>query len=227
GAGGRRARPARPGARAAGGRRGIRGQQRPAALRRGDGALAHPRGAQALLPRGLPAGAGDAAAVPRRGPGAGRRHRAVRVRQAQQPGDRPRPGRHRAGVAGGSRPPAGADGVQLDGRGADPGRQSAVPLHPVRAGRALVDLSPLRVGTYRRVWASGLLAVLGIQVATVAVLFQVWALTRNPFWVGAIGLVQAVPLILFGLVGGPLADVLDRRRVALWSTGGQSLAGLA
>ena len=97
----------------------------------------------------------------------------------------------------------------------------------MRAGRALVDLSPLRVGTYRRVWANGLLAGLGIQVATVAVLFQVWDLTRNPFWVGAIGLVQAVPLILFGLVGGPLADVLDRRRVALWSTGGQSLAGLA
>ncbi|MGC5584643.1 MFS transporter [Ornithinimicrobium sp. W1665] len=95
------------------------------------------------------------------------------------------------------------------------------------AGRALVDLSPLRVGTYRRVWANGLLAGLGIQVATVAVLFQVWDLTRNPFWVGAIGLVQAVPLIVFGLVGGPLADVLDRRRVALWSTGGQSLAGLA
>ncbi|WP_289016896.1 MFS transporter [uncultured Ornithinimicrobium sp.] len=97
----------------------------------------------------------------------------------------------------------------------------------MRAGRALVDLSPLRVGDYRRVWANGLLAGLGIQVATVAVLFQVWDLTRNPFWVGAIGLVQAVPLILFGLVGGPLADVLDRRRVALWSTGGQSLAGLA
>lgn len=97
----------------------------------------------------------------------------------------------------------------------------------MRAGRALVDLSPLRVGTYRRVWANGLLAGLGIQVATVAVLFQVWDLTRNPFWVGAIGLVQAAPLILFGLVGGPLADVLDRRRVALWSTGGQSLAGLA
>ncbi|ANS79451.1 major facilitator superfamily MFS_1 [Serinicoccus hydrothermalis] len=60
-----------------------------------------------------------------------------------------------------------------------------------------------------------------------AVLFQVWEMTRNPFAVAAIGVAQAVPMIVFGLVGGPVADVLDRRRVALAATAGQSLAATA
>lgn len=93
---------------------------------------------------------------------------------------------------------------------------------------ALIDLAPLRDSQpYRRFWAGGLLAGLGAQIAVVAVLFQVWEMTRNPFWVGAIGVAQAVPMIVMGLVGGPVADVLDRRRVALWSTAGQTLAALA
>lgn len=93
---------------------------------------------------------------------------------------------------------------------------------------ALVDLSPLRESRpYRRLWASGVLSGMGHQVAVVAVLVQVWAMTGSALWVGAIGLAQAIPMIVLGLVGGPLADVLDRRVVALWSTAGQGLAALA
>lgn len=96
------------------------------------------------------------------------------------------------------------------------------------ARSALVDLSPLRQSPpFRRLWASGVLSGVGHQVAVVAVLVQVWAMTGSAFWVGAIGLAQAVPMIVLGLVGGPLADVLDRRLVALWSTAGQTLAALA
>lgn len=95
------------------------------------------------------------------------------------------------------------------------------------ARSALIDLAPLRASApFRRLWASGLLSGLGQQVAVVAVLFQVWDLTRNPFWVGAIGLAQAVPMIVMGLLGGPLADLFDRRRVGMWSTGGQACAAL-
>lgn len=97
------------------------------------------------------------------------------------------------------------------------------------AGRALLDLRPLRDGgaPFRWYWGGGLLSGLGAQIAMVAVLFQVWEMTRNPFWVGAIGIVQAVPMIVFGLLGGPVADVLDRRLVGLWSTAAQALAALA
>lgn len=93
------------------------------------------------------------------------------------------------------------------------------------ARNALIDLTPLKESRpYRRYWTGGFLAGLGAQIAVVAVLFQVWETTRNPFWVGAIGLAQAVPMIALGLVGGPVADVLDRRRVAVWTTTGQTLA---
>ena len=59
-------------------------QQRRVPVRRGTRALAGAPRAQALLPGGLPAGAGRAAAVPRHGARPQRRHHAVRVRQAQQ-----------------------------------------------------------------------------------------------------------------------------------------------
>ncbi len=95
-------------------------------------------------------------------------------------------------------------------------------------GGAFLDLTPLRISAaYRRLWAGGALSGLGHQVAVVAVLFQVWEMTRSPFWVATIGIAQAVPMIVLGLVGGPLADVLDRRRVALAATGGQAVAALA
>ncbi|WP_298750244.1 MFS transporter [uncultured Serinicoccus sp.] len=93
---------------------------------------------------------------------------------------------------------------------------------------AFLDLTPLRISAaYRRLWLGGALSGLGHQVAVVAVLFQVWEMTRSPFWVAAIGIAQAVPMIVLGLLGGPLADVLDRRRVALAATGGQAVAALA
>ena len=53
-----------------------------------------------------------------------------------------------------------------------------------------------------------------------AVLFQVWELTGSPVWVGAIGVAQAVPLIVLGLLGGSLADAVDRRRLVLVTTVG-------
>lgn len=93
---------------------------------------------------------------------------------------------------------------------------------------AWIDLTPLRRSApFRRLWLGGMLAGLGAQIAVVGVLFQVWELTRNPFWVAALGLAQAGPMIVMGLVGGPVADVLDRRKVGLWATAGQSLAALA
>lgn len=93
------------------------------------------------------------------------------------------------------------------------------------ARHALLDLTPLRHSQpFRRLWTGSQLSGFGAQIAIVAVLFQVWETTHNAFWVGAIGIAQAIPMIVMGLLGGPAADVLDRRRIALWSTAGQSLA---
>jgi MFS family permease len=94
----------------------------------------------------------------------------------------------------------------------------------------VLDLSPLRTSAaYRDLWAGSAVGGLGFQVATVAVLLQVWELTHSPVWTGAIGLATAVPLLTLGLVGGHLADAHDRRTVMRLASAGQVLAaaGLA
>ncbi len=88
------------------------------------------------------------------------------------------------------------------------------------AGRWL-DIRPLRASPpFRRLWIGTSLQSLGRQITVVAVLFQVWEVTGSSFWVGFVGLVYAVPTIVLTLVGGSLADVVDRRTLILWTTCG-------
>lgn len=94
--------------------------------------------------------------------------------------------------------------------------------------RRFLDLRPLRASrAYRDMWAGSSMGVLGQQVATVAVLAQVWDLTKSPLWTGAIGIASGAPLLLFTLAGGPLADRLDRRTIIRITTAGQLLAATA
>ncbi|WP_436760032.1 MFS transporter [Streptosporangium sp. V21-05] len=93
----------------------------------------------------------------------------------------------------------------------------------------LIDVRPLRASRpFRDLWIGSSLASIGQQIAGVAVLLQVWELTRSPLWTGAIGLATAVPLLVLGLVGGSLADAVDRRTLVRATTAGQVLlaAGL-
>jgi predicted MFS family arabinose efflux permease len=88
--------------------------------------------------------------------------------------------------------------------------------------KLLLDTRPLRSSApFRRVWTGGVLSTVGAQLAVVAVLQQTWELTADPVAVGAIGLAQAIPMIVFGQVGGVLADAVDRRRLVLATTLGQ------
>jgi MFS family permease len=74
-----------------------------------------------------------------------------------------------------------------------------------------LDLAPLREREYRRLYVAGLVTALGSQATYVTVPYQLKQLTNSPLEVGALGLVEVVPLILFGLYGGVLADRLNRR----------------
>jgi MFS family permease len=96
----------------------------------------------------------------------------------------------------------------------------------MRLADGLVDVRPLREEpVWRRLFLGSSLSMLGGQVTLVAVLFQVWQLSHSTVWVGAIGLVQAVPRVVAGLLGGSLADTLDRRRLVLLTTWGQIVTG--
>jgi MFS family permease len=84
--------------------------------------------------------------------------------------------------------------------------------------RAAVDVRPLRYPDYRRLWMGNGVSLIGFQLTAVAVPVQVYALTRSSFWVGVIGIVGLVPLIVFGLWGGAIADAVDRRKLLLVSS---------
>src|SRR2546430_2297198 len=53
----------------------------------------------------------------------------------------------------------------------------------------------------------------GTQLTVVALPFQVYSLTHSAFAVGAIGAVQLMPMLVVAIIGGALADKMDRRRL--------------
>ena len=81
-----------------------------------------------------------------------------------------------------------------------------------------MDVTPLRESRdFRLLFGAGTVFYLGAMVTYVAIPYQVYTLTGSNFAVGAIGLVELVPLVVFGLYGGALADHVDRRRLLVWT----------
>jgi MFS family permease len=94
----------------------------------------------------------------------------------------------------------------------------------MRARHALINIEPLQVSAvFRRLWIGQVLSTFGGQLAFVAVMFQVWDLTSSAAWTGAVGLSQALPLIVLGLFAGAAVDRVERRRFYLITTSGQLL----
>ncbi|WFE38133.1 MFS transporter [Micromonospora sp. WMMD998] len=81
--------------------------------------------------------------------------------------------------------------------------------------RWAIDVRPLGVPAYRRVWLGNAVAMFGFQFTAVAVPVEMFDLTGGSFWVGLLGIAGFVPLLVFGLWGGAVADARDRRRVLL------------
>lgn len=82
----------------------------------------------------------------------------------------------------------------------------------------LLDIGPLRRNlAFRRLFASQFISGLGTMVSYVAVPWQLYELTRSNAQVGLLGLVQLLPVVLCGLLGGAVADRLDRKRLLLAS----------
>jgi MFS family permease len=76
------------------------------------------------------------------------------------------------------------------------------------------DLTPLRTSRdFRLLYASRAVTALGTDATEVALLVQARQLTGSTFAVGLLGAVELVPLVVFGLYGGVLADRFDRRRL--------------
>ncbi|SHE58331.1 MFS transporter [Streptoalloteichus hindustanus] len=85
-----------------------------------------------------------------------------------------------------------------------------------RLAGLLPDVSAWRASRdFRLLVGSGTITMLGSFVTLVAVPVQIKQLTDSFVAVGLVGAVEAVPMILFGLYGGALADAIDRRRLVV------------
>ncbi len=82
----------------------------------------------------------------------------------------------------------------------------------------LIDIGPLRHNTaFRRLFASQFISGLGTMVSYVAVPWQLYELTRSNAQVGLLALVQLGPVVACGLLGGAVADRVDRKRLLIGS----------
>lgn len=84
--------------------------------------------------------------------------------------------------------------------------------------RFVIDVTPIRESPrFRRLYLGHLLAFIGRQVTVVAVPYQIFVLTDSTLAVGALGLVQFIPLLAVSLVGGAVVDAVDRRKLLVLS----------
>ena len=82
----------------------------------------------------------------------------------------------------------------------------------------------IRRPNFRRYWIGNVVSVLGLQMQSVTVIWEIYKRTGNPFDVGLVGLVQVIPVLSLALYAGHVADRTDRKRVI---TGALALSGLA
>jgi len=88
-------------------------------------------------------------------------------------------------------------------------------------------LSALRHRDFRIFWTGLLLSSIGSQFTSVAVAWQIYELTNSAFQIGLLGLARAIPQILLLLVGGLLADAMNRRKLMMCTQLGLILVSTA
>ena len=83
-----------------------------------------------------------------------------------------------------------------------------------RLGNLVADPAPLRLDRdFRLLWTGQAISVVGRMVTSVVLPYQVYVLTGDLLALGVLSLVQLVPILVFALGGGAVADAVDRRRL--------------
>ena len=118
--------------------------------------------------------------------------------------------------------------ADLDDEVLDPGD----PVEEARGLRAAlrrhaVDTRPVRITDYRRLLVGQGTAFIGSMVTQVAVPVEVYSISHSSLLVGLVGFVGLLPLVVFGLYGGAIADAVDRGRLYFWSSVGTWLVTIA
>jgi MFS family permease len=85
----------------------------------------------------------------------------------------------------------------------------------VRQARTFGTLRSLRHKNFRLLLLGALLSATGDFMQNIAQSWLVWELTRSPFLLGVVGFFDTVPRLMFGALGGAIADRFDRRRLLM------------
>ena len=75
--------------------------------------------------------------------------------------------------------------------------------------------SPFRHRDFSVFWTGSFLSSIGTQFTSVAMAWQIYELTNSPLQIGLLGVARAVPQIALLLVGGLLADAMNRRKLMM------------
>ena len=82
--------------------------------------------------------------------------------------------------------------------------------------RLFVDTTPLRAHhDYRLLWTGQVVSGMGNQITRIALPYQVYVMTGSVAAIGLLTIVQLIPILIFSLGGGAVADAVDRRRVLI------------
>lgn len=85
----------------------------------------------------------------------------------------------------------------------------------------------LRVPEFRRFWIGALVSNSGSWMQNVSVPFVLYQLTESAAWVGLASFAQFIPALLFGPLGGSLADRFPRRTVLLVAQSAMAVIAIA
>jgi MFS family permease len=90
-----------------------------------------------------------------------------------------------------------------------------------------IDLTPLRISRdFRLLWSGLTVSAVGSMLTRVAVPLQVYDLTHSTWKVGLVGGISLAPTLVCSIVGGAIADVVERRRMIMLMLGTGALVAL-
>jgi MFS family permease len=86
---------------------------------------------------------------------------------------------------------------------------------PTGGSERQTAFSSLRHRDFRLLWLGQIISVTGSQMQMVAINWHIYLITHSALALGMVGLFRAGPIILCSLLGGVVADVIDRRRLMM------------
>jgi MFS family permease len=98
-------------------------------------------------------------------------------------------------------------------------------LQPASGAKVIGPFAPLAEPTFRRIWLSSLLSNFGQLILGVGAAWEMTRLSGQPAMVALVQTAMMMPLFLVAVPAGALADMFDRRKIALVGLAFSSLSG--